>query len=248
MRGRLVTSLGVVWAEVCRLSPQNLTLLKKKITHFATLCKTRDLNLWPWAQLFEGRLAKCWLVEMTSVMTSLPFAHVFQCLFRFALVPLRADWRKSYSSVDGESRGNCRWILISRVIVASSPSFSRPVARASRRDLARRLRWPGHKSEYWFLVCLRFPLASKQLENIPLLGIPKGRRSWGARVELWWERSPPTKVARVQLPASKPYVGWVCCWFSPLNRKVFLRVLRFSPLLKNQHFQIKIRSGTRGHV
>ena len=28
----------------------------------------------------------------------------------------------------------------------------------------------------------------------------------------------------------------------------FLRLLRFSPLLKNQHFQIPIRSGTHGHV
>ena len=35
---------------------------------------------------------------------------------------------------------------------------------------------------------------------------------------------------------------------SPLLREVFLRVLRFSPLLKNQHFQIPIRSGTHGHV
>jgi len=34
-----------------------------------------------------------------------------------------------------------------------------------------------------------------------------------------------------------------CCWFSPLLREVFLRVLRFSPLLKNQHFQIPIQSG-----
>ena len=24
-----------------------------------------------------------------------------------------------------------------------------------------------------------------------------------------------------------PYVGWVCCWFSPLLREVFLQVLRF---------------------
>ena len=43
-------------------------------------------------------------------------------------------------------------------------------------------------------------------------------------------------------------MGWVCCWFSPLLQEVFLRVLRFSPLLKNQHFQIPIRSGTHGHV
>ena len=35
----------------------------------------------------------------------------------------------------------------------------------------------------------------------------------------------------------------VCCWFSTLLREVFLRVLWFSPLLKNQHFQIPIRSG-----
>ena len=45
-----------------------------------------------------------------------------------------------------------------------------------------------------------------------------------------------SNVARVQLPASTPYVAWVCCWFSPLLREVFLRVLRFFPLLKNQHF------------
>ena len=54
--------------------------------------------------------------------------------------------------------------------------------------------------------------------------------------------------ARVQIPASTPYMGWVCFCFAPLLREVFLRVLWFSPLLKNQHFQIPIRYGTRGHV
>ena len=34
----------------------------------------------------------------------------------------------------------------------------------------------------------------------------------------------------------------------PLLREVFLRVLWFPPLLKNQHFQIPIRSGTHGKV
>ena len=63
-----------------------------------------------------------------------------------------------------------------------------------------------------------------------------------ARVTQWWERSLPTNVARVRILAWTPYVGWVCCWFSPLLREVFLQVLRFSPLLKNQHFQIPIRS------
>ena len=31
----------------------------------------------------------------------------------------------------------------------------------------------------------------------------------------------------VQILASRPHVGWVCCWFSPLLREIFLRVLRF---------------------
>ena len=41
---------------------------------------------------------------------------------------------------------------------------------------------------------------------------------------------------------SHMWVEFVVC------SKVFLRVLRFSPLLKNQHFQIPIRSGAHGHV
>ena len=49
-------------------------------------------------------------------------------------------------------------------------------------------------------------------------------------------------VSRVRFPDPVSYVGWVCCWFSILLREVFLRVLWFSPLLKNQHFQSPIRS------
>ena len=40
----------------------------------------------------------------------------------------------------------------------------------------------------------------------------------------------------------------ICCWFSSLHQEVFLRVRQFSPLLKNQHFQIPNRSGTHRHV
>ena len=65
---------------------------------------------------------------------------------------------------------------------------------------------------------------------------------WGAGMAQWWEHSPPTDVARDRFSNLTQYVGWVCCWFSSLPREVFLRVLRFSPLLKNQHFQILIRS------
>ena len=72
-----------------------------------------------------------------------------------------------------------------------------------------------------------------------------GGVTWVAQ---WWEHSPPTNVARIQILASPLYVGLVCCWFSPLLWEVFLWVLRFSPLLKNQHFQIPIRSGTHGPI
>ena len=61
----------------------------------------------------------------------------------------------------------------------------------------------------------------------------------------WWERSSPTSVPRVRFPDPASYVRWVCCRFcrfSTLLREVFLRVLRFSPLPKNQHFQFPIRS------
>ena len=64
----------------------------------------------------------------------------------------------------------------------------------------------------------------------------------GAGMAQWREHSPPIDGARDRFSDSTQFVGWVCCWFSSLLREVFLRVLRFSPLLKNQHFQILIRS------
>ena len=70
----------------------------------------------------------------------------------------------------------------------------------------------------------------------------------GAGMAQWWEHSPPTSVARVRLPIRVSYVGWVCYWFSSLLREVFLRELRLSPLLKNQHFQISIRSRAHENV
>ena len=81
--------------------------------------------------------AKCWLRKMTLVMTSLPLARAFTCLFNVCLhsrsLPHRADWPKSDSSFNGEPQGNWRWNSNSRDVVASSPSFSRPAARAPRR-------------------------------------------------------------------------------------------------------------------
>ena len=48
-----------------------------------------------------------------------------------------------------------------------------------------------------------------------------------------------TNVSRVRFLDPASYVGQVCCCFSPAQR-VFLQVLRFSSLLKNQHFYIPI--------
>ena len=91
------------------------------------------------------------------------------------------------------------------------------------------------KTRFW----KKFPVA-KRLIKVVLAVFLSGKEKKRKRFH---ERSPSTNVARVQIPASTPYVSWVCRWFSPLLREVFLRVLRFSPLLKNQHFQIPIRPG-----
>ena len=52
-------------------------------------------------------------------------------------------------------------------------------------------------------------------------------------------RKPPTNVARVRFPDSASNVVEFVVGSRPCSER-FLRVLRFSPLLKNQHFQIPI--------
>lgn len=44
---------------------------------------------------------------------------------------------------------------------------------------------------------------------------------------------------------SKTNVGWFCCWLLSLleHHEVLIPVLRFTPLLINQHFQISVWSG-----
>ena len=86
--------------------------------------------------------------------------------------------------------------------------FSRPLA-------FRSLYYPWRKrGDYSWSICTESTVYC-------LLRHPKGER-----VVQWWEHLPPTNVARVRILVSTPYVGWVCCWFSPLLREVFLCVLR----------------------
>ena len=70
---------------------------------------------------------------------------------------------------------------------------------------------------------------------------------WEAGKAQWRERSPPNNVAWVRLPDPAWYAGWVCCWFSTLLREVFLRVLRFSPLLKTNISKSQFDPGMLGH-
>ena len=77
------------------------------------------------------------------------------------------------------------------------------------------------------LVTGKISQSQWQLECVPL-------GNGEAGLAQWWERSPSTNVSRFRLPNPVSYVDRVC-WFSTLLREVFLRLLRFSPLLKNQH-------------
>ena len=63
------------------------------------------LRLWNLNICIEKVEAKCWLAEMTLVLTSLPLARVFQCLFTFALVSssrwLAEVWQLSRQGATG---------------------------------------------------------------------------------------------------------------------------------------------------
>ena len=74
--------------------------------------------------------AKFLLAEMTLVMTSLPWHVISNVCLNSRSFPLRADWRKSDSSVDGEPQGNWRWNSNSRDVVASG-SYLFPPRRQS---------------------------------------------------------------------------------------------------------------------
>ena len=100
-----------------------------------------QLRLWNLNVCVEKVDTKCWLAEMTSVMTSLPWHVFFNVCLHLRSFPLCADWRKSNSSVDGEPQGN--WS--SRDVVARFPAFSLPAARVPRRACSQ----ATHGSWHW---------------------------------------------------------------------------------------------------
>ena len=54
----------------------------------------------------------------------------------------------------------------------------------------------------------------------------------GARMAQWCKHSPPTNMVQIQNLASMPYVGWVCCLFSPLLWEVL------SPITNTSKFHL----------
>ena len=108
--------------------------------------------------------------------------------------------------------------------------------------LFRRRRWLSLRR--WMKLVCTPSIINTTMKTPYLLTTYSFKAGWcsgeGTRLPVMWPG--------VQILASTPYVGWVCCWFSPFLLEVFFRFIWFSPLLKHQHFQISIRSGTIRHV
>ena len=80
------------------------------------------------------------------------------CFSKFVYIralPLRADWWKSDSWVHREAQGNWRWNSNSRDVVASSPSFSRPIVRVAQRACSQAISWQN--------IPLKFQLVPKNI-------------------------------------------------------------------------------------
>ena len=110
----------------------------------------RNLNI-----CIEKVNAKCWLAEMTLVMTSLLLAHVFQSLFTFELFHFVLIGGNLTAESTGRHRGIGGRNSNSRDVVASSPSFSRPIARVAQRACSQAISWQN--------IPLKFQLVPKNI-------------------------------------------------------------------------------------
>ena len=93
----------------------------------------------------------------------------------------------------------------------------------------------------------KYQLLVQIYQLLSLLQAGQKRETWIERIEsLVGSKGGPVMNAFASHHHSNPGVMWVlkvCCWFSPLLQEVLLWLLRFSPLLKNQHLQIPVRPG-----
>ena len=81
-------------------------------------------------------------------------------------------------------------------------------------------------------------LEAKMISSMPIWG-SKGGDGYGKQCWRTIGNTPFQCGAGSNPDVDHIYVGWVCCWFSPLLWEVFLRVLKFSPLLKTNSFKVQ---------
>ena len=123
--------------------------------------ESMQLRLWNLKIYIEKVDAKRWLAEMTLIMASLPLAHVlFNVCLHSCSFPLRIDWRKSESSVDGEPQGNWKLNSNSRDVAASSPPPLPPMLPERRWELAPRRNYLRSFNLYLIGIILQWSLAS----------------------------------------------------------------------------------------
>ena len=165
---------GINWKRICIFPWNNLILSVSP-----NMNKSKNLLPSLRAIKFSGALASAREKEGELATTSLEFEYLhrksqcemliggddishypwhlfFNICSHLLSFPLRADWRKSNSSVDGNPHGNWRWKSNSRDVVASSPSFSRPDARAPRRACSKAISSLASRSLVNLSQCYNF--------------------------------------------------------------------------------------------
>ena len=137
--------------------------------------------------------------------------------------PLLTDWQKSDSSVDREPQGNWRWNLNSRDEVASSPSFSRPAARAPREACSQASAEFIDPSTVFFLKSLMRIILQKSVDtaeksaltlvNASSLKVMRLKRAWPPP-------PPPPEYKRLSIFGET----WQCHYFIRLSFKLCRRI------------------------
>ena len=108
--------------------------------------------------------------------------------------------------------------------------------------LFRRRRWLSLRR--WMKFVCTPSIINTTMKTPYLLTTYSFKAGWcsgeGTRLPVMWPG--------VQILASTPYVGLSLLLVLSFTLGGFFRFIWFSPLLKHQHFQISIRSGTHRHV
>ena len=146
-------------------------------------------------------------------------------MFTFALIGGKSD-----SSVDGEPQGNWRWNSNSRDAVASSPSFSRPAARAPRRAC----------SQVIYILTLSSWLLRRRRPSLKVL-ISRSMSSF-IRSSTRWSLDGNLKIKFYWMKSFIRLNFYFTSVFTPFNssnrsqRKILLESTKFSFI----HFSLKI--------